>query len=154
MALQMSALFSYVRAPLSTVPLPRVRTDIQRAGIKFKHIFTSGSPQLGGKPATSPLRGHIHTAPRAEKFSTTTAAAFRWSRQDSGSPSSSPRERAYWLGRVALGAALGVSAVVVVRSLHTGTLAAMAQKVNLNSAEGDWKETKGETNQPGLRGRF
>ncbi|XP_053179245.1 ADP-ribose glycohydrolase MACROD1 isoform X2 [Scomber japonicus] len=144
MALQMSALFSYVRAPLSTVPLPRVRTDIQRAGIKFKHIFTSGSPQLGGKPATSPLRGHIHTAPRAEKFSTTTAAAaaFRWSRHDSGSPSSSPRERGYWLGRVALGAALGVSAVVVVRSLHTGTLAAMAQKVNLNSAEGDWKETK------------
>ncbi|CAK6964580.1 ADP-ribose glycohydrolase MACROD1 isoform X2 [Scomber scombrus] len=142
MALQMSALFSYVRAPLCTVPLPRVCADIQRAGIKFKHIFTPGSPQLGGKPATSPLRGHIHTAPRAEKFSTTTTAAFRWSRQDSGSSSSSPQGRAGWLGRVALGAAFGLSAAVVVQSLHTGTLAAMAQKVNLNSAEGDWKETK------------
>lgn len=146
MALQMSALFSYVRVPLyTTVPLPRVRADIQRAGIKFKHILTSGSSQLGGKPATSPVRGHITAAPRGDKFSTTTATAALWSRQGSG-PSSSPRGRAGWLGRVALGAALGVSAAALVKSLHTGTLAAaMALKVNLNSTEGDWKETKGET---------
>ncbi|XP_042274846.1 ADP-ribose glycohydrolase MACROD1 isoform X6 [Thunnus thynnus] len=140
MALQMSALFSYVRAPLFTVPLPRVRTDIQRAGIKFKHIFTPGSPQLGGKPATSPLRGHIHAAPRAEKLLTTTRALWRSSQ--GSSPSSSPRGKSVWLGRVALGTALGVSAAALVQSLHTGTLAAMALKVNLNSAEGDWKETK------------
>lgn len=139
----MSALFSYVRVPLyTTVPLPRVRADIQRAGIKFKHILTSGSSQLGGKPATSPVRGHITAAPRGDKFSTTTATAALWSRQGSG-PSSSPRGRAGWLGRVALGAALGVSAAALVKSLHTGTLAAaMALKVNLNSTEGDWKETK------------
>lgn len=140
MALQMSALFSYVRAPLFTVPLPCVRTDIQRAGIKFKHIFTPGSPQLGGKPATSPLRGHIHAAPRAEKLLTTTRALWRSSQ--GSSPSSSPRGKSVWLGRVALGTALGVSAAALVQSLHTGTLAAMALKVNLNSAEGDWKETK------------
>ncbi|KAM7389861.1 hypothetical protein PAMP_023811 [Pampus punctatissimus] len=127
MALQMSALFSYVRGPLCTGPLPRVRT-----GIHFKHILTPGSPQPGGTPATSPLRGHITAAPRGQRFSTTTAAVGR----------SSPRWRAGWLGRVAIGAAFGVSAAALVQSLHTGTLAAMTHKVNLNSADGDWKETK------------
>ncbi|KAM7417530.1 hypothetical protein PAMA_017256 [Pampus argenteus] len=127
MALQMSALFSYVRGPLCTGPLPRVRTDIH-----FKHILTPGSPQLRGTPATSPLRGYITAASRAQGFSTTPAALGR----------SSPRWRAGWLRRVAIGAAFGVSAAALVKSLHTGTLAAMAQKVNLNSADGDWKETK------------
>lgn len=145
MALQISALFSYVRAlPSTTGPFSRVRADFQRAGVKFKHIIAPGSPQPGGKPATSPLRGHINAALRAEKFSTTTAAAALW-KSSQGNGSFSPWGRRGWLGKVALGAALGVSTVALVQSLHTGTLAAMALKINLNSAEGDWKETKGET---------
>lgn len=147
MALQISALFSYIRAPLYTGPaLSRVRADFTGAGVKFKHILAPGSPHRGGKPATSPLRGHINAALRAEKFSTTTTAALWKSGQ--GTRTSSPRGRRGWLGKVALGAALGVSTVALVQSLHTGTLAAMALKVNLNSAEGDWKETKGETVPP------
>ncbi|GLD70292.1 O-acetyl-ADP-ribose deacetylase MACROD1 isoform X1 [Lates japonicus] len=139
MALQIAALRPYVRAlPCTTGPLSRVRADFQRAGVKFKHIVAPGSPQLGGKPATSPLRrGHISAALRAEKFSTT---ALCKSCQGSG-PSSPPGRRG-WLGKVVFGAALGVSTVTLVQSLHTGTVAAMALKVNLNSAEGDWKETK------------
>lgn len=37
---------------------------------------------------------------------------------------------------------MGVSSVAVVQALHTGTLSAMARRVNLDSAQGDWKETK------------
>lgn len=144
MALQISALFSYIRAPLCTGPVPRVRATFP--GVKFKHILTSGSRQLGGKPATSPVRGHINVAARAEKFSTTATAGFWKSNQGNGS--SSPGGRRGWLGKVALGAALGVGTVALVQSLHTGTFTAMALKVNLNSDEGGWKETKGETVQP------
>lgn len=43
------------------------------------------------------------------------------------------------MGKVALAAA-----ATLVHSLHTGTFTAMALKVNLSSAEGDWKEIKGE----------
>lgn len=133
MVLQISGLFSYIRAPLHT----RVRANLQDAGVRFKHILT---PQFGGKLVTSPLRGHINVATRVEKFSTTKAAAL-W-RSSRGNGSSSPRARRGWLTKVALGGALGVSAAVLVQSLYTGTLNAMALKVNLNSAEGDWKETK------------
>lgn len=140
MALQISALFSYIRAPLCTGPLSRVRADFQGAGVKFKHILTPGSPRLGAEPATSCVRGHINAALRAEKFSTQTTAELWKSSQ--GKASSSPAGRRGWLGKVALGAALGVSTVALVQSLHTGTVTAMARKVNLNSAEGDWKETK------------
>ncbi|XP_044061095.1 ADP-ribose glycohydrolase MACROD1 isoform X3 [Siniperca chuatsi] len=140
MALQISALVSYIRAPLHTGPLSRVRANFQGAGVKFKHILSPGSPQLGGKPATSSLCGHFNVAVRAKKFSTTTTAALWKSSQGNGS--SSPRGRRGWLGKVALGAVLGVSTVALVQSLHTGTLTAMALKLNLNSAEGDWKETK------------
>lgn len=139
MALQISALFSYTRAPLLTGPLSRVRDDFQRAGVKFKHILTSGSPKLGAKPATSPVRGHINAALRAEKLSTTTRSS------QGNASSSSPRGSRGWLGKVALGAALGVSTAALVQALHTGAVTAMARKVNLDSAEGDWKETKGET---------
>ncbi|XP_070818692.1 ADP-ribose glycohydrolase MACROD1 isoform X3 [Chaetodon trifascialis] len=138
MAAQITAVLSYVRVPLSTGPLSRVRANFQGAGVKFKHNLTPRSLHLGGKPATSPLSGHINV--RAEKFSTTSTAAVWKSNQ--GHASSSPRGRRGWLSRVALGAALGLSTVAVVQSLHTGTLSAMALKVNLNSAEGDWKETK------------
>ncbi|XP_068571049.1 ADP-ribose glycohydrolase MACROD1 isoform X1 [Cebidichthys violaceus] len=133
MALQLSALFSYIRAPLRTGSLSRVCADFQGAGVRFKHILTPGSLQLGGKPATSPVRGHITSGLRAEKFSTKSS-------QSNGS--SSPRGRRGWLGQVALGAALGASTVALVQCLHTGVVTAMARKVNLNSAEGDWKETK------------
>lgn len=148
MALQTSALFSHVRAllPRTTGPLPRVRADFQAAGVKFKHILTAGSPQLGVKPATSPHRSHINAALRAEKFSTTAAAALWKCSHQAGPPSA--RGRRGWLGKLALGAALGVGTVALVQPLHTGSLAAMALKVNLNSAEGDWKETKGETVEP------
>ncbi|XP_031158888.1 ADP-ribose glycohydrolase MACROD1 isoform X3 [Sander lucioperca] len=139
MALQISALFSYIRAPLCTGPLSRVRADFQGAGVKFKHILTPGSLRLGGKPEKSPVRGHINAALRAEKFSTTTAALLK---SNQGNASSSPRGMRGWLGKVALGAALGVSTVALVHSLHTGTVTAMDRKVKLNSAEGDWKETK------------
>ncbi|XP_070769336.1 ADP-ribose glycohydrolase MACROD1 isoform X2 [Enoplosus armatus] len=142
MSLQMSALFSYIRAPLYTGPLYRVRADFQGAGVKFRHILAPGSPQVGGKPATSPLRGHINVALRAEKFSTTTTTTAALWKSSQRNGSSSPRGRRGWLGKVALGAVLGVSTVALVQSLHTGTLTAMALKVNLNSAEGDWKETK------------
>ncbi|XP_056238490.1 ADP-ribose glycohydrolase MACROD1 isoform X1 [Seriola aureovittata] len=139
MALQMSALFSYVRAlPRTTGPLSRVCADFQRASVKFKHIVVPGSPRPIEKPATSLLRGHINATRRGEKFSTT--IALREYSQVNGSSSS--RERRGWLGKIALGAALGVSTVALVQSLHTGTLAAMARKVDLNSAKGDWKETK------------
>uniref|UniRef100_A0AAQ6IAI0 Macro domain-containing protein n=1 Tax=Anabas testudineus TaxID=64144 RepID=A0AAQ6IAI0_ANATE len=136
MALQTSALFSYFKVlPRTAAPLPRVRADFQAAGVKFKHL-TPGSPQLGAKPATSPDRGHVTVARRAEKFSAAAAAAaLRKSSQGKWG-------RRGWLGKVALGAALGVSTVAVVQSLHTGTLAAMAHEVNLNSAKGNWKETK------------
>ncbi|XP_029703518.1 ADP-ribose glycohydrolase MACROD1 isoform X2 [Takifugu rubripes] len=46
------------------------------------------------------------------------------------------------LGKIALGLAAGVSTATLVQSLHTGTFSAMAIKVNLNSAEGNWKEIK------------
>ncbi|XP_027141374.1 ADP-ribose glycohydrolase MACROD1 isoform X3 [Larimichthys crocea] len=137
MALQISALFSRVRVPLCTGPLSRVRANIQGAGVKFKHAVSAGRPlhQLTGTPATSPVRGHINA-----KFSTTTAAAL-W-RSSQGNGSLSPRLRRGRLGKVTVGVAVGVSTVVLVQSLHTGALSAMALKVNLNSAEGDWKETK------------
>ncbi|KAM7000820.1 ADP-ribose glycohydrolase MACROD1 isoform 3-T4 [Tautogolabrus adspersus] len=140
MALQMSTLFSHIRAPLSSGHLSRVRADFQRAGDKFKHILSPGSPQLGGKPATSPVRGHINAPHRVEGFSTSTTAAAWKSSQ--GNCSSSPGGSRGWLGKFALGAALGVSSAALVQFLHTTSLTAMAQKVNLNSAEGDWKETK------------
>ncbi|XP_035017816.1 ADP-ribose glycohydrolase MACROD1 isoform X1 [Hippoglossus stenolepis] len=136
MALQISALLSHVRAlPRCPGSLPRVRADFQRAAAKFKHTAAPGSPRSGWKPATSPPRGHINAALRAEKFSTAAAAALWKSSLGHGG-------RRGWLGKVALGAAVGVSTVALVRSLHTGTLSAMPVKVNLNSAEGDWKETK------------
>ncbi|XP_069027407.1 ADP-ribose glycohydrolase MACROD1 isoform X3 [Embiotoca jacksoni] len=141
MALQISARVSHMRAfPCAAGPLSRFRADFQRAGVKFKHILTPGSPKPGREPATSPLRSHINAVPRADEFSTTTAAAL-W-KSSRGNGSSSPRGRRGWVGTLALGAALGVSIAAVVQSLHTGTSSAMALKVNLNSAEGDWRETK------------
>nr|XP_020491418.1 ADP-ribose glycohydrolase MACROD1 [Labrus bergylta] len=142
MALQMSTLFTHVRAPLSSGPLSRVRADFQRAGDRFKHIVSPGSPQLGGKPATSPVRGHINAPHRAGRFSTSPTEAAAWKSSQGNCSSSSPGWKGGWLGKFALGAALGVSSAALVQFLHTTTRTAMTQKVNLNSDEGDWKETK------------
>lgn len=153
MALQISALFSRTGAPLRTAALSRVRADIQGAGVRFKHVPAPRSPRPGAKPATSPARGHINCTLRAEKFSTTTPTAALW-KSGRGNGSFSPRGRTGRSGKVALGAALGVGAVALVQSLRTGTLAAMALKVNLDSAEGNWKEIKGETVQLRPREEF
>ncbi|XP_035506316.2 ADP-ribose glycohydrolase MACROD1 isoform X1 [Scophthalmus maximus] len=155
MARQISALLSNVRAlRCSTGPLSRAHADFQGAGVKFQHTVAPGSPRPGGQPATGPPRGHVNAAPRrAETFSTTTtttttaaaaaAAAAALGRSSPGNGPSSPRGRRGWLGKLALGAAVGVSAVALVLALRTrGTLAAMPRKVNLNSAEGNWKEIK------------
>lgn len=56
-----------------------------------------------------------------------------------------PRGRRLWpglLGTAAFGAALGLSSAALTQSLFTGTVTAMALKVNLNSAEGDWTKIK------------
>ncbi|XP_047441467.1 ADP-ribose glycohydrolase MACROD1 isoform X2 [Mugil cephalus] len=140
MALPMSAWVSLIgTVPCTTGRLSRVRAaDFQTAGVKFKHILTPQSRQLGPKPATSPVRGHINAALRADKFSTTTTL---W-KSGHGSASFLPQGGRGWLGKFALGATLGVTAAALVQSLHTGTFTAMALKVNLNSADGDWKEAK------------
>lgn len=138
MALQMSALFAY-KSPLCTGPLPRITANFQGAGAKFKHILSPGSQHFVKKPPTS-LRGHFNIAPLGETFSK--SAAVCTSSQKGGS--SICRGGRGILGKIALGLAAGVSTAALVQSLHTGTFTAMAIKVNLNSAEGDWKEIKGE----------
>ncbi|XP_035988342.1 ADP-ribose glycohydrolase MACROD1-like isoform X2 [Fundulus heteroclitus] len=133
-----SARVSHIRAPPRSA-LSRVRADFQRAGVRFRHLLPPGSPQLGRTPVTSPVRSHINAAVRADRFSTA-AAALRKSSQASGS--FSPGGRRGWLGRFALGAALGAGTAALVQALHTGVMTAMALKINLDSAEGDWKEAK------------
>uniref|UniRef100_A0A3B3W327 Mono-ADP ribosylhydrolase 1 n=1 Tax=Poecilia latipinna TaxID=48699 RepID=A0A3B3W327_9TELE len=137
MALLMSARVSHIRA-LPCSALSRIRADFQTAGVKFRHLLPPGSPQLRGTGVTSPVRSHINTAVRGDRFSTT--AALRKSSQANGS--SSPRGRRGWLGKFALGAAFGVGTGVLVHALHTGVLTAMPLKINLDSAERDWKEAK------------
>ncbi|KAM9849943.1 ADP-ribose glycohydrolase MACROD1 [Aulostomus maculatus] len=127
----LSSLFSSIRAPLNT----GVNASIQR-GFKFKHIVTPGNPQLQWRTATGPVRGHINAAPRAN-FSTAVRKP---------SPGESPtvsRLKIGGLGRVALGAALGVSTVTLGQFFHRGTMAAMDLPVNLDSSAGDWTVAKG-----------
>lgn len=138
MALLMSARVSHIRAlPSST--LSHARADFQRTGVKFSHLFPPGSPQPRGTPVTSPLRSHINTAVRGDRFSTT-AAALRKSSQ--ANCSSSPGGRRGWLAKFAIGAALGVGTGALVQALHTGAMTAMALKINLDSPKSDWKEAK------------
>lgn len=118
-------------------PSLRVWTASLRKSVKFTHMSTFGAPrQLGRAPAAGFIRCHSDSHP-AQTFSTTSAALWKSSR--GGGPSSA-RGKRDWL--VALGVALGVSSVALIQSFYTGTLAAMALKVNLNSAEGDWKKIK------------
>ncbi|XP_037315927.2 ADP-ribose glycohydrolase MACROD1 isoform X2 [Pungitius pungitius] len=131
MALHVSSLFYHVRAPLGPLgPLPRVRADLCA---RFKHVSTPGRLGLGAQPAAGPVRGNVEPALRAER-----------SRPGGGCPPAVSRGTRGWPGRVAFGAAavLGASAVAVVRSLHAGKVTATARKVDLNSADGDWKEIK------------
>ncbi|XP_013861512.1 ADP-ribose glycohydrolase MACROD1 isoform X2 [Austrofundulus limnaeus] len=147
MALQISARVSHVRTLLCTAGSLSggVRGDfLQKAGVKLKHFLTRGSPQqqVGGTPVKSPVRGYMSAATRADRLSASTAtAALRRFSQANGSPSL-PRGGTGWLGKFALGAALGVGTAALVRSLHTGIITAMSVKSNLDSAEGNWKETK------------
>ncbi|KAM9741518.1 ADP-ribose glycohydrolase MACROD1 isoform 2-T2 [Menidia menidia] len=135
----MSARVSRARALLrATGPVSHTGADLQRAGVKFKHILTLVSPQLGRKPVTSPVRGHINASIGAPRFSTTAAV---WRSGQATGPSS-PRARALWLGKLALGTALGATTAALVQGFHTGVVTAMALKINLDSADGDWKETK------------
>ncbi|XP_068182586.1 ADP-ribose glycohydrolase MACROD1 isoform X2 [Antennarius striatus] len=135
MAQQVSALLPYIRGPLPTGPLRRA--NFQGAGVKFKHTLTPGPPQPAETLGASPLRGHINVAQTsARKF----AAGLWRSSQGNRSPVAT-RSRGR-LSRVTLGVTLGVGTVALVGSLHTGSLTAMAFRVNLNSAEGDWKQTK------------
>ncbi|XP_008325078.1 ADP-ribose glycohydrolase MACROD1 isoform X1 [Cynoglossus semilaevis] len=135
MALQISTLFSYVRAlPGTAAPLLRVRANYHGASVKFSHSVGPQSPQQAVNPATGPVLGII------KKFTTTAALGS----SSQGNRFSSPQQRGgwFWLGKITQAAVLGVSSVALIVSFHTGSLAAMARKVNLNSAEGDWKETK------------
>ncbi|KAM3867133.1 ADP-ribose glycohydrolase MACROD1 [Diretmus argenteus] len=135
MAFQISALFSRhsVTALSSSAAAPLSR----RVGIKFKHV--SSPVELPKRPLRVWVGRGAPTRliPGRVKFSTTTTTHWKSGQRDG----SSPRGKRRSLRTVALGA-LGVAAAAVV-SLHTGTLVAtMAQKVDLNSAEGDWKEAK------------
>ncbi|XP_055015118.1 ADP-ribose glycohydrolase MACROD1 isoform X1 [Boleophthalmus pectinirostris] len=138
MALKIASLVSYSSSLRCAAGSPLRAWAASRTGVKFMHSLTSGaSCQLRGNPAPRPICCSLYRE-SAPKFSTT--PAFWKSSQTGGL--SSPRGRGHWLGTVALGTALGVSSAALIQSLHTGTFAAMPLKVNLNSAEGDWKETK------------
>lgn len=135
MALKITSLLPHCSALRCTGP---PLSASLKTGVKFMHMLTSGAPfQLGRKPAAGFIRCHFQPHP-APKFCTTPAVF--WKSVQRGGDSSSHRR--HWLGTVALGAALGVSSAALIQSLYTGTLAAMALKVNLNSAEGDWKKIK------------
>lgn len=148
MALQMSALFTY-KFPLCTGPLSRVTANFNGAGAKLKHILSPGSQQFIKKHPTS-LCGHFNIALRGENFSKTAAL---WT-PSQGSRSSVYRGRRGFLGKLALGAAAGLSIATLVQCLHTGAVTAMALKINLNSAEGDWKKIKGEAVKQNIKRMF
>lgn len=132
MALKISALVSHIRVQVS-----RVHVDFQKVGVQFKHTLTTGS-----SPVTIPARSHVNAALPAKKPPPVRTELWKPG-QACTSPSS--RWKSSLLGKFALGAALGASTVTLVRSLHTGTITAMPLKVNLDSADGDWKKTKGES---------
>ncbi|XP_054647152.1 ADP-ribose glycohydrolase MACROD1 isoform X2 [Dunckerocampus dactyliophorus] len=118
MAKQISSLFPSIRIPL-------VYLSCLPTGVRFKRISTTGSVQMGGKPATSPFRGHIKPANFA-------ATPVRWRFSLGNCFSSTPRKRSR------PGSVIGT--ITLVGSLHTGTMTAM--KVDLNSTAGDWREIK------------
>lgn len=161
MAFQMSTLSSRIRA---IGPFSRCRSgDFHTSDIgvcsKFRNIFgvanrqvyslvRSGQSSANSSPAKCKAilnPGGIHFANRVEKFSTTTAAAKSFESfqgQNKASPSGGKYGSLY---RIAL-AALGVTTAVV--SLHFSAHLAMAtglERLNLDSAKGDWNEVKGKS---------
>lgn len=148
MAMQVPAILTH-KFSLCTGPVSRVTANFQGAGAKFKHILSPGSQQFVKKHPTS-LCGHFNIAPRGENFSKTAAL---WT-SSQGSGSSVYRGRRGFLGKLALGAAAGLSIATLVQSLHTGAVTAMALKINLNTAEGDWNMIKGEAVKQNLKRMF
>lgn len=147
MAFQISAQLSHIRALTSTAVLPRGRADFQSVGVKFKHFLSAGRLQVPKRPLhasfgvgrnfpTGLLPGHINSANRVSNFSTARVTFWRSGPGDR----SSPRGKIGSLGRIVVGA-LGVTTAAVV-SFQAGSRVGMAKKINLDSAEGDWKETK------------
>lgn len=148
MALQMSALFT-CKLPLCAGPRSRVSVNFQGAGAKFKHLLSPGSQQFVKKRSAF-LRGHFYIAPRGENISKTAAL---WT-PSQGSDPSVFRSRRGFLGKLALGAAAGLSFATLLQSLHTGAITAMALKIDLSSAEGDWKKIKGEASNQNFKRTF
>ncbi|XP_010896635.2 ADP-ribose glycohydrolase MACROD1 isoform X1 [Esox lucius] len=155
MAFQMSTFTSRIRA---IVPLSRCRisddchTTNIGVGVKLKNIFgvsnrqvrslvrsaqSSANSSPANYKALLKLEGR-QLAIRVKKFSTTTAAAKSLQGPNKWSTSRSKYDSVY---RIALGT-LGVTTVVV--SLHASAHLAMAgsEKLNLDSAKGDWKKVK------------
>lgn len=141
----MSALFTS-KFSCCTGPLSRVTADLHGAGAKYKHFLSHGNQQFEKKHPPS-LCGHFNIAPRCENFPKTVAL---WT-PSQGSGSSINRGRRGFLGKLALGAAAGSSTATLGHSLHTGAVSAMALKINLDSAEGDWKKIKGEAVHQNLK---
>lgn len=141
----MSALFRS-KFSLCTGPLSCVTANFQGSGAKFKHFLSHGGQQFVKKHPPS-LCGHSNIARRGENFTKTVAL---WT-PSHGSGSSVYRGRRGFLGKLALGAATGLSIATLVQSLHTGAVSAMALKINLNTAEGDWKKIKGEAVKQNLK---
>ncbi|XP_045573632.1 ADP-ribose glycohydrolase MACROD1 isoform X4 [Salmo salar] len=161
MAFQMSTLSSRIRA---IGPFSRCRSgDFHTSDIgvcsKFRNIFGVGNRQVyslvrsGQSSAnSSPAKckailnpGGIHFANRVEKFSTTTAAAKSFESFQGQNKASTSGGKYGSLYRIAL-AALGVTTAVV--SLHASAHLAMAtglERLNLDSAKGDWNEVKGDS---------
>ncbi|KAK6299198.1 hypothetical protein J4Q44_G00307080 [Coregonus suidteri] len=158
MAFQMSTLSSRIRA---IGPLSRCRSgDFHTSDIvvcsKFRNIFgvanrqvyslvRSGQSSANSSPAKCKAilkPGGIHIANRVEKFSTTTSAAKSFESFQGHNKASTSGGKYGSLYRIAL-AALGVTTAVV--SLHASAHLAMAagsERLNLDSAKGDWNEVK------------
>ncbi|KAM9511247.1 ADP-ribose glycohydrolase MACROD1 isoform 2-T2 [Salvelinus alpinus] len=158
MAFQMSTVSSRIRA---ICPFSRCRSgDFHTSDIgvcsKFRNIFgvanrqvyslvRSGQSSANSSPAKCKAilnQGGIHFANRVEKFSTTTAAAKSFESFQGQNKASTSGGKYGSLYRIAL-AALGVTTAVV--SLHASAHLAMAtglERLDLDSAKGDWNEVK------------
>lgn len=139
MALQLSALGSHIR-----LHVHRLHAEFQKDTVKFKHTLSAWN-----SPVIIPTRSNINAAVTAKKSSLVGSELWKSSQANTSPPTEWKRSL---LGKFALGAALGVGTVTLVRSVHTGAVTAMVLKVNLDSADGDWKKTKGESVLPSFKG--
>uniref|UniRef100_A0A3P9I856 Mono-ADP ribosylhydrolase 1 n=1 Tax=Oryzias latipes TaxID=8090 RepID=A0A3P9I856_ORYLA len=129
MALKLSALGSHIR-----LHMHRLHAGFQKDSVKFKHTLSAWN-----SPVIIPAWSNINAAVTAKKSSLVGSELWKSSQANTSPPTEWKRSL---LGKFALGAALGVGTVTVVRSVHTEAVTAMALKVNLDSADGDWKKTK------------